>query len=56
MVLDADIQGFFDKIPHRVIMEAVAADVTDGNILRLVEGFLTAGVLENHLERSSGKS
>lgn len=46
VVLDADIAGFFDNIPHRVIMEAVAAEVADGNILRLVEGFLTAGVME----------
>ncbi|MGH7926337.1 MAG: hypothetical protein ACREQV_00890, partial [Candidatus Binatia bacterium] len=35
-VLDADIQGFFDNIPHRIIMEAVAAEVADGNILRLL--------------------
>lgn len=47
VVLDADIQGFFDRIPHKVIMAAVAAEVADGNILRLVEKFLTAGVMEN---------
>jgi len=47
VVLDADIQGFFDQIPHRVIMEAVAAEVADGNILDLVEGFLAAGVMED---------
>jgi RNA-directed DNA polymerase len=47
VVLDADIAGFFDNIPHRVIMEAVAAEVADGNILNLVEGFLTAGVMED---------
>ena len=47
VVLDADIAGFFDNLPHRVIMEAVAAEVADGNILDLVEGFLTAGVMED---------
>jgi retron-type reverse transcriptase len=31
VVLDADIAGFFDNIPHRVIMEAVAAEIADGN-------------------------
>jgi group II intron reverse transcriptase/maturase len=46
VVLDADIKGFFDNIPHRIIMEAVAAEVADGNILRLVERFLTSGVME----------
>jgi RNA-directed DNA polymerase len=47
VVLDADIQGFFDNLSHSVIMTAVAAEVADGNILRLVEGFLTAGVMED---------
>jgi RNA-directed DNA polymerase len=46
VVLDADIQGFFDNLSHRVIMAAVAAEVADGNILRLTERFLTAGVME----------
>lgn len=47
VVLDADIQGFFDNLSHSVIMAAVAAEVADGNILRLIEGFLTAGVMED---------
>ena len=46
VVLDADIAGFFDQIPHSIIMDAVAAEIADGNILRLVEQFLTAGVME----------
>jgi group II intron reverse transcriptase/maturase len=47
VVLDADIQGFFDNLPHSVIMQAVAAQVADGNILNLIEKFLRAGVMEN---------
>jgi group II intron reverse transcriptase/maturase len=47
VVLDADIKGFFDNIPHKVIMDAVAAEIADGNILNLVEKFLKAGVMEN---------
>jgi RNA-directed DNA polymerase len=50
-VLDADIKGFFDNIPHPVIMAGVAAEVADGNILRLVERFLKAGVMEEGLVR-----
>ena len=46
-VLDADIQGFFDNLPHSVIMAGLAAEVADGNILRLVERFLRAGVMED---------
>ena len=47
VVLDADIQGFFDNLPHAVIMAAVAAEVADGNILALLERFLAAGVMED---------
>ena len=46
-VLDADIVGFFDNLPHSIIMAAVAAEVADGNVLRLIERFLRAGVMEN---------
>jgi group II intron reverse transcriptase/maturase len=47
VVVDADIKGFFDNLPFAVIMEALAAQVADGNILRLIERFLRAGVMEN---------
>ena len=46
-VLDADIKGFFDNIPHKVIMRLVAEEVADGNILNLVQRFLSAGVMED---------
>ena len=46
-VLDADIQGFFNNIPHHVIMNGVSDLVADGNILYLVERFLKAGVVED---------
>ena len=46
-VLDADIKGFFDNLSHQIIMQKVAERVADGNILRLVEKFLTSGVMEN---------
>lgn len=47
ITLDADIAGFFDNIPHKLIVDAVAEEVADGNILNLVKKFLAAGVLEN---------
>jgi len=45
-VVDADIQAFFDNIPHDLILNRVAERVADGNILRLIREFLSAGVLE----------
>jgi group II intron reverse transcriptase/maturase len=45
--LDADIAGFFDNIPHKLIVDAVAEEIADGNILNLVKKFLAAGVMDN---------
>ncbi len=47
ITLDADIAGFFDNIPHQLIVDAVAEEVADGNILNLIWKFLAAGVMEN---------
>jgi group II intron reverse transcriptase/maturase len=52
-VLDADISGFFDGIPHRVIMQGLTQVVADGNILSLVQRFLNAGVMEGGVVRST---
>ena len=52
-VLDADISGFFDCIPHQVIMRGLTNVVADGNILRLVERFLSAGVMEDGVVQSA---
>jgi len=45
-VLDADISGFFDNLSHQAVMTELSAVIADGNILRLTEKFLKAGVLE----------
>jgi RNA-directed DNA polymerase len=44
-VLDADIKGFFDNLPHQVMMRGVAEHVADGGILDLLNKFLKAGVI-----------
>ncbi len=47
VVVDADIKGFFDNIPQKLIMDSVAAQISDGNILNLIKKFLQAGVMED---------
>ena len=54
-VLDADIKGFFNNIPHHVIMNGVSELVADGNILYLVEQFLRAGVIEDGVFTSTDR-
>jgi len=45
-VLDADIRGFFDTISHEWMLRFVQHRVADRRILRLIQKWLKAGVLE----------
>jgi len=47
VIVDCDVVGCFDNFLHAIIKEAVAARVSDGNILNLIEKFLRAGVMKN---------
>lgn len=54
-VVDADIKGFFDNIPHELIMAEVASEIADGTILGLIERFLKSGVMEEGQLRPTTK-
>ena len=45
-VMDADLKGYFDSIPHDRLMERVRAKIIDGRVLELVEAFLKAEVMD----------
>jgi RNA-directed DNA polymerase len=47
IVVDIDIKGFFDNISHKVIMTMLRAEIADGNILDILEKFLSSGVMED---------
>jgi RNA-directed DNA polymerase len=46
-VVDADIKGYFDAIPHGPLMERIGRKIADGRVLGLIEGYLKAGVMES---------
>lgn len=46
-VVDVDIKGYFDNIPHKALMGLVRNRIADGRVLDLIEGFLKQGVLED---------
>jgi RNA-directed DNA polymerase len=45
-VVDIDIKGYFDAIPHERLMATVRERIADGQVLELIERFLKAGVME----------
>lgn len=48
-VIDADITGCFDNIPKSILMQNVAARISDGRTLKLVKSFLNAGIMEGDI-------
>jgi retron-type reverse transcriptase len=49
IVADLDLEKFFDRVNHDVLMGLVAQRVSDKPLLRLIRGYLTAGVLADGL-------
>jgi RNA-directed DNA polymerase len=49
VVVDIDLEKFFDRVNHDILMGLIAKRVADKRLLKLIRGFLTAGVMEGGL-------
>ncbi|HFS3071158.1 TPA: group II intron reverse transcriptase/maturase [Escherichia coli] len=50
-VVDLDLEKFFDRVNHDVLMSRIAKRVSDKRVLSLIRRFLNAGVMEAGLVR-----
>ena len=45
-VAAADLKSYFDTIPHERLMSRLRERIADGRVLRLIESFLKAGIID----------
>ncbi|PLY13080.1 MAG: group II intron reverse transcriptase/maturase [Sedimenticola sp.] len=45
-VVDADLEKFFDRVNHDILMSRLARKVEDKRILKLIRSYLQAGIME----------
>ena len=48
-VVDIDLEAFFDRVNHDVLMGLLARHVADARVLKLVRAYLEAGVMDGGL-------
>jgi len=52
-VVDVDLEKFFDRVQHDVLMARVARKVDDKRILKLIRRFITSGVMVNGVKQAT---
>jgi RNA-directed DNA polymerase len=55
-VVDVDLEKFFDRVNHDILMDRLAKRIADKRVLRLIRRYLQAGILVHgvHSERFEG--
>jgi RNA-directed DNA polymerase len=56
VVVDIDLEKFFDRVNHDILMSRLARRIGDKRLLRIVRGFLEAGMMQSGvvIERHEG--
>lgn len=48
-VVDLDLEKFFDRVNHDILMDRAAKRISDKRVLKVLRAYLNAGILENGL-------
>ena len=47
VVVDVDLEKFFDRVNHDILMDRLAKRIADKTVLRLIRSYLQAGIMAN---------
>jgi RNA-directed DNA polymerase len=56
VVVDVDLEKFFDRVHHDILIDRLRKRVADAGVIRLVRAYLTSGIMDGgvFMERSEG--
>jgi RNA-directed DNA polymerase len=54
-VVDLDLEKFFDRVNHDMLMARVAREVKDKRVLKLIRAYLNSGVMVNGVVQDTGE-
>lgn len=54
-VVDMDLEKFFDKVNHDILMERLSRKINDKRVLKLIRAYLESGVMLNGIKINSEK-
>lgn len=52
LVVDIDLEKFFDRVNHDILMSRIALHIKDKRLLKLIRSFLNAGMMQNGVVQS----
>lgn len=52
-VVDMDLEKFFDKVNHDILVERLARKIKDKRVLKLIKGYLKSGIMLNGIKVKS---
>jgi retron-type reverse transcriptase len=56
VVVDVDLEKFFDRVNHDILIDRLSKRIHDAGVIRLVRAYLNSGIMSNGvvLEREEG--
>jgi RNA-directed DNA polymerase len=54
-VIEGDIEGCFDHIHHKKLLQTLRKRISDRHVVNLIDGFLSAGIMERTLFKHSSE-